>query len=240
MLFRVAPVTSLSSHPVKPNLLLAFSPLVPIPRWTPPSNRLNTTCHIRPPSARPLSRLPNLLTYARILTIPLVCLTELHPALTQTPFSPLLFTLASITDFLDGYLARRWNCQTALGAFLDPVADKLLVAVTLTFTILRFPIPSIAIPAAAILTREIFISALREWCALQGFNATVKVSILGKLKTTTQMLALIFLLIARTASSVFLQPGIVLLALAAALALYSAGDYSIAAIRQYNKVQSAM
>lgn len=194
------------------------------------SSRLPLTSALRLPSIS-RSHIPNLLTYARIATIPLLLLSELHPNLTLTPLSPLLFSLASLTDLLDGYLARRWNAQSPLGAFLDPVADKLLVAIALTLTVARLSIPAVALPAALILAREIFVSALREWTALRGVTAASKVSIWGKLKTSVQMVALGLLLLARNARSPFMSLGVLALTLAAALALFSAGEYALAATR---------
>lgn len=184
-----------------------------------------------PPFPISRSQIPNYLTYARIAAIPLLLISEIHPALTLTNLSFLLFSLASLTDLLDGYLARRWNVQSPLGTFLDPVADKLLVAFALTLTVARLSIPTVSLPAAIILAREIFVSALREWTALRGISAASKVSIWGKLKTTVQMIALGLLLLARTSCSPFMSPGVIALTVAAVLALYSAGEYVLSAVR---------
>ena len=105
-----------------------------------------------------------------------------------------LFALASVTDWLDGYLARRWNQSTPFGAFLDPVADKLMVAVALALLIERFDTLVLTLPALVIIGREIVISALREWMAEMGKRGMVAVSWIGKLKTTLQMIAILVLL----------------------------------------------
>ena len=106
----------------------------------------------------------------------------------------MLFALGAITDWLDGYLARRLAQVSEFGAFLDPVADKLMVAVALVLIVEHHPTPFVAIPAAVIIGREITISALREWMAGIGEQARVQVSRVGKCKTTLQMVALVFLL----------------------------------------------
>lgn len=103
--------------------------------------------------------------------------------------------LSSVTDWLDGYLARRWGVSTPFGAFLDPVADKLMVATALIFVTFQFPTPAVALPTAIILCREIGISALREWMATQGLRDTVAVGKMGKIKTVLQMTSLSLLLL---------------------------------------------
>ena len=108
--------------------------------------------------------------------------------------SALVFAVAAATDWLDGYLARRWQVTTAFGAFLDPVADKLLVAVALVLVVQANPTALMAVFAAVIIGREITISALREWMAGIGARTTVKVAWLGKFKTGAQMVALTLLL----------------------------------------------
>jgi CDP-diacylglycerol--glycerol-3-phosphate 3-phosphatidyltransferase len=112
--------------------------------------------------------------------------------------SLILFIIAAITDWLDGYLARRMEQTSAFGAFLDPVADKLMVAVALVLLVDVNPTSVhsifIAVPAVVIISREIIISALREWMAEIGESAKVAVSVIGKIKTASQMTALILLL----------------------------------------------
>ncbi len=109
--------------------------------------------------------------------------------------SAALFGLAGITDALDGHIARKYNLSTPLGAFLDPVADKLLVAVALAILIDIHHSALFTLPATVIICREIVISALREWMAELGSRAKVAVSSLGKIKTTIQIIAIVVLLI---------------------------------------------
>ena len=108
--------------------------------------------------------------------------------------SAAIFALAAVTDWLDGYLARRLNQSTPFGAFLDPVADKLMVAVALTVLIEEHHSFLLTLPATVIICREIVISALREWMAEMGKRASVAVSYIGKIKTTAQMGSIIMLL----------------------------------------------
>lgn len=141
-----------------------------------------------------LTTLPNLLTLSRILAMPLVVVTFYLPA----PFGPCagcaLFTLAAFTDWLDGRLARLWQQQSELGRFLDPIADKLLVAATLFMLAATARIASSAIlPALVILSREILVSGLREHLA--GMRVRVPVSHLAKWKTAIQMVAIAVLLV---------------------------------------------
>lgn len=142
----------------------------------------------------PLS-LPNLLTSLRILLIPvLVIVFYLLPLEWRYFASAAVFTIAAITDWLDGYLARRLKQTTTFGAFLDPVADKLLVAVALVLLVEVHASAILAIPAIVIVGREIVVSALREWMAQYSKQRSVAVSALGKLKTVFQMVAIIILL----------------------------------------------
>ena len=144
-----------------------------------------------------LLTIPNILTLIRIGLIPVLCLVFYW----QHPFSPLLsasvFGIAAITDWVDGYLARKLQQMSSFGAFLDPVADKLMVAVALVLLVAADPVgPSVwvTVSAAIIIGREIVISALREWMAELGARATIAVSMLGKVKTTFQMLAIFLML----------------------------------------------
>jgi len=142
--------------------------------------------------------IPNLLTLLRILLIPVFVVTFYLPWSWANVLTTFIFGLAAITDLFDGYLARRWNQTSAFGAFLDPVADKLIVVVALVLIVQAHPNPHpspwLAIPAAVIIGREITISALREWMAEIGQRAKVAVSIIGKIKTNAQMCALLMLL----------------------------------------------
>jgi CDP-diacylglycerol--glycerol-3-phosphate 3-phosphatidyltransferase len=141
---------------------------------------------------------PNILTWLRILAIPLIMLLFLigsHvPHDLADPLAGLLFAAAAITDSLDGYLARRLGQTTRLGAFLDPVADKLIVAVALVLIVSRDPRAVMVLTAAVIIGREIAISALREWMAGIGQRTAVAVSRIGKYKTILQMVGLTMLL----------------------------------------------
>ncbi len=140
--------------------------------------------------------------------------------------SAVVFAVASLTDWLDGYLARRLGQMTPFGAFLDPVADKLLVAVALVLLVEVHANAILAIPAMVIIGREIVVSALREWMAQYSNQRSVAVSVLAKVKTTFQMFALVFLLAGGPDLEnpvVFL--GYVLLYLAAILTLWSMYQY---------------
>jgi CDP-diacylglycerol--glycerol-3-phosphate 3-phosphatidyltransferase len=166
--------------------------------------------------------IPNILTLIRIILIPVLVIVFYMPGQWTYQLSAAIFGIAALTDLLDGYLARRWNQTTPFGAFLDPVADKLMVAVALVLLVQDNPAPLFAIPAAIIIGREIAISALREWMAEIGARTKVAVSIVGKLKTTLQMIA-ILLLLYKMPLGVFPThtAGLVLLYIAAALTLWS-------------------
>ncbi|TDN96163.1 MULTISPECIES: CDP-diacylglycerol--glycerol-3-phosphate 3-phosphatidyltransferase [Halomonas] len=164
--------------------------------------------------------IPNLLTLARILSIPLLVLLFYLPFAWSMPLAAALFALAAVTDWLDGYLARRWNQSTPFGAFLDPVADKLMVAVALALLIERYEAIWLTLPALVIIGREIVISALREWMAEMGKRGQVAVSWIGKVKTTLQMIALLVLLAFAPGTPLALL-GVVTLYVAALLTLWS-------------------
>ena len=136
--------------------------------------------------------------------------------------SAIVFSLAAVTDWLDGYLARKLDQSTALGAFLDPVADKLMVAIALALLIERYGHWWFTVPAIIIIGREIVISALREWMAEMGKRTSVAVSYIGKVKTTAQMLSILVLLMTIPDQQGYLfQFGSTLLYVAAALTLWS-------------------
>lgn len=138
--------------------------------------------------------IPNLLTLLRIALIP-VFVVVFFMSFSWSNFAcAAIFTVAAITDWLDGYLARKLQQHTNLGAFLDPVADKLMVAAALVMLVERHATVWLAVPAIIIVSREISISALREWMAILGERASVAVSYIGKLKTFVQMVAIIGLL----------------------------------------------
>jgi CDP-diacylglycerol--glycerol-3-phosphate 3-phosphatidyltransferase len=138
--------------------------------------------------------IPNLLTFLRISLIPIFIIFFYLPFEWRFMATALIFTVAAITDWLDGYLARKLKQVSPLGEFLDPVADKLIVAVALVLLVQTHGTAWLAIPAAIIVSREIVISALREWMAEMGKRRRVAVSIIGKFKTAGQMLSIILLL----------------------------------------------
>jgi cardiolipin synthase len=175
--------------------------------------------------------LPNLLTYGRLVAVPVVALLLQWPAVHWMRWAALgVYTVACVTDFFDGYLARIWKQQSPLGQMLDPIADKLLVATTLLAVAANQTLVGWTIWAAIIiLCREFLVSGLREYLA--DLKVPLPVSVIAKWKTTVQMFALGFF-IAGPAGEVVLPGtvviGGVLLWIAAVLTLYTAGDYLIA------------
>ncbi|MCM5703300.1 CDP-diacylglycerol--glycerol-3-phosphate 3-phosphatidyltransferase [Larsenimonas salina] len=172
--------------------------------------------------------IPNILTMIRIVCIPLLVVIFYLPVNWAHWAAGLIFAAAGITDWFDGYLARKLDQSTPFGAFLDPVADKLMVAVALGLLIEVYNTPLMTLPALVIIGREIVISALREWMAEIGKRKSVAVSYIGKLKTTLQMIA-IFALLAFAPESALGLVGVVLLYLAAILTLWSMWKYLKAA-----------
>jgi CDP-diacylglycerol---glycerol-3-phosphate 3-phosphatidyltransferase len=138
--------------------------------------------------------LPNLFTLLRIVLIPVLVMVFYLPGNWVRLLAASIFGLAAVTDWLDGFLARRLKQQSVFGAFLDPVADKLMVAVALVLLVEANHDLFFTIPVAVIIGREIAVSALREWMSEIGERATVAVSIIGKIKTTAQMVAILLLL----------------------------------------------
>lgn len=159
-------------------------------------------------------------TLMRIALIPIFIMVFYLPFSWAHGLAAGIFAFASITDWLDGYLARKLELMSPFGAFLDPVADKLLVASSLLLLVGAKDVEYITIPAIVIVGREIVISALREWMAEVGSRASITVSYIGKIKTTLQMVAL-FLLIAFTANSWWGILGFILLYIAAILTIWS-------------------
>jgi CDP-diacylglycerol--glycerol-3-phosphate 3-phosphatidyltransferase len=174
--------------------------------------------------------LPNILTIARIVAVPLVIALFYWHHPWSSPLAAVVFIAAALTDTLDGFLARRLGITTPLGEFLDPVADKLMVATALVLLVGHDTRPLIVITAAVIIGREITVSALREWMAQLGARGKVAVSGMGKLKTILQMTGLSMMMFR---NDVFRLPvyqiGVVLLVLAAGLTLWSMGSYLRAA-----------
>ena len=174
----------------------------------------------------PLS-LPNLLTGFRILMIPVLVLAfYLLPMDVRYLAAAFVFSIASLTDWLDGYLARSMEQTTPFGAFLDPVADKLLVAVALILLVEVHASALLAIPALVIVGREIVVSALREWMSQYSDLGGVKVSMIAKVKTGFQMTAIIVLLSQPPSlDNLLVILGFLLLYVAAGLTLYSMAQY---------------
>ena len=140
--------------------------------------------------------LPNALSLARLAAVPLLIVAYLLPFQWSGLLAAGIFTLASLTDMLDGYLARKLGQESLLGAFLDPVADKVLTATALVLLIGGYGTLWITLPGVIIIGREVLVSALREWMAEMNRRGIVRVTLLGKVKTGMQMLAIIVLLLA--------------------------------------------
>jgi CDP-diacylglycerol--glycerol-3-phosphate 3-phosphatidyltransferase/cardiolipin synthase len=183
--------------------------------------------------------IPNLLTWFRILMIPVFISVfylsdETLSMHNKHLVATLMFAAAAITDWLDGYLARVLNQTSAFGAFLDPVADKLMVAAALIVLVKLDYVD--AIIAFIIIGREIAISALREWMAQLGSSKSIAVSMLGKVKTTFQMVAILLLLYHESVLGLRAdQIGTLLIYVAALLTLWSMVYYLMLAIPQITK-----
>ena len=173
--------------------------------------------------------IPNMLTLCRIILIPVFIGVYYIDTTWRNEAVTALFVAAAATDWLDGFLARRLNQTSAFGAFLDPVADKLMVAAALVLLVQADPRAWLAIPAVVIIGREIAISALREWMAELGQRATVRVAFVGKFKTGTQMLAITILLYTGHTRDLGYDIGIAMLYVATALTLWSMVVYLRAA-----------
>jgi CDP-diacylglycerol--glycerol-3-phosphate 3-phosphatidyltransferase len=190
--------------------------------------------------------LPNILTLSRILLIPVfVALYYCQPAYTEQPiFTWINFSLTasyafiSITDYLDGYLARKLNLSSELGAFLDPVADKLMVSTALILLVDFYPSYShwyIGVCSLIIIAREILVSALREWMSTIGNRALVEVSHIGKVKTFVQIFAILFLLYQQPFFGLpSFEIGMSLLLIATLLTIYSGFLYLRAVLKTFN------
>lgn len=181
--------------------------------------------------------IPNLLTLLRVVLIPVFVMVYFIDWKWAHQAAAFIFWFAAITDWFDGYLARKLKQSTPFGAFLDPVADKLIVAAALLMITHTYATPWITIPAVLLLSREIFVSALREWMSLNGESDTVKVSFWGKAKTMAQMLALIGLLSEleylpigdMTLPIYWVTLGKILLYIATVLSVFSMYQYIVAA-----------
>ena len=169
--------------------------------------------------------LPNILTLVRIALIPLFIVVYYLPWEWSHFASAAIFGLAALTDWVDGFLARKLDQVTAFGAFLDPVADKLIVVAAIVLLFEVHPTPWFALPAIVIIGREIVISALREWMANLGVGDNVAVSMLGKIKTWVQMVAVALLLLAKPEQEWLMQIGFVAIYMAALMTIWSMIQY---------------
>lgn len=175
---------------------------------------------------RTVMTIPNLLTLFRLLLIPIFLVLFYVPVSWAHYGAAFIFWLAAITDWLDGYLARKLHQTTPFGAFLDPVADKVMVTAALVLIVEDYQSLWVTVPAIIMISREIVISALREWMAELGKRSHVAVSWIGKVKTTAQMLALIGLV---SNWEPFVVLGMPLLYIAVILTLWSMISYLAAA-----------
>ncbi len=174
--------------------------------------------------------IPTWLTLARIAMIPVLVVVYYLDYRWTNVAATAIFVFASLTDWLDGWIARRWHQYSAFGAFLDPVADKLMIATALVITVQYHHTVWMALWASVIIGREIAVSALREWMAELGHGAKVAVAKVGKIKTVVQMIALGFLLYREPLLGIpIFVVGEWLLAGAALLTLWSGYEYARAA-----------
>jgi cardiolipin synthase len=181
-------------------------------------------------------KLPNYLTIFRVIIIPLMILTYFLEKDQVKIYTALLFLLASVSDFLDGYLSRKWQVQSKFGTMLDPIADKLLVAAALCLIITEEE--WLVVPAILIISREIFISGLREFLGNTA-NFEMPVSKLAKWKTASQMVSVLFLILtsgpimgATALTNIFFTIGCIGLWVSAGLTLYTGYQYFSAAKNQ--------
>lgn len=223
-----------------PSVVSASLPLSP--HLSLPTVRVHHIVSLAAPGAAPAWRdgIPNALTTARVVAVPVLAAAFYGARRARPLLAAYIFCACALTDWLDGYLARRWNVPSELGAFLDPVADKLLVCTCLTLLAGELG-ALVALPTAVVVCREVAVSALREWMGARGASAAVAVGPWGKIKTASQMVALQLLLIAaplaEVASSavvmvraqVILRVGIALLYVASFLTCTSAWGYFAAA-----------
>ena len=173
---------------------------------------------------------PTAFTLFRMALIPVFVVAFYLPTPWSNEICALAFALAALTDWIDGFLARRLRQATVFGAFLDPVADKLMVAVALVLLVQADPKPWVALPAAVIIGREIAISALREWMARLGEHRRVAVVFLAKFKTVCQLTAITLMLYGTGESpGYFYAAGLALLYVATVLTLWSMTLYLVAA-----------
>lgn len=171
--------------------------------------------------------IPTLLTLFRVILIPFFVVAFYLPFVWAPLACALIFVFAAVTDWFDGFLARRWKQTTRFGAFLDPVADKVMIATALVLVTEHYHVWWITLPAATMIAREIIISALREWMAEIGKRSSVAVSWIGKVKTSAQMLSLVALL--WRPDGYVIVAGVIALYIAAVLTFWSMFQYLNAA-----------
>jgi len=178
--------------------------------------------------------IPTILTLLRIAAIPVVIVIFYLPFEDARLWCTIVFIIASITDWFDGFLARKLNLQTPFGEFLDPVADKLSVVIVLVLIVQGDPMAYIAIPAAIIIGREVMVASLREWMASLGSREKIKVSWLGKCKTSFQMLAITCLLYNQDFQFLPVRDiGVAAIYIAAGLTLWSMWQYILIALPEF-------
>lgn len=174
--------------------------------------------------------LPNILSLSRIALIPFLIGAYYLPFYWGHSLAALIFVVAAITDYFDGFLARKLSLSTPFGAFIDPVADKLIVAAAIVIIIGKGHLPYLTIAGVIIIGREIAVSALREWMAEIGERANVAVSYMGKIKTTLQIISLIVLLYCHTDTQWWIKSaGYIMFYIAAGLTMWSMVIYFKAA-----------
>ena len=178
--------------------------------------------------------LPNLLTLLRIALIPVFVSVFYLPSEFSNIAAAVIFALAAITDWIDGYVARRMGLATSFGEFLDPVADKLIVVVALIMLVEVHGTLIIAVPAMIIIGREIVISALREWMSKIGSPRAVAVSFAGKIKTWAQMIAVVVLLVAEPGGTGLVLLGYFAIYVAAVLTILTMIGYLRQALPHLN------
>ena len=169
--------------------------------------------------------LPNKITLIRILMIPIFIIVYYLPLEWNHIISAIIFAVAALTDWVDGFIARKYDMVTKFGEFLDPLADKLIVVAALALLLEVYATPWFAIPAILIIGRELVISGLREWMAKIGLSNKVKVSMIGKVKTWVQMIAIAVLLIASNEYLFFTSLGFILIYAAAFMSVWSMIHY---------------
>lgn len=178
-----------------------------------------------------MKNLPGVLTLTRIALVPIFAIFFYLPFSSAATIATVIFSIAALTDYFDGLVARKMNQMSKFGAFLDPVADKLLVAVSLVLLVGSPHLSYLAVPAAIILAREIIVSALREWMAEVGKRAKVSVTYIAKIKSTLQMIAIAVLIFCSKGeqSGILLALGYILFYIATVLTVWTLVMYLKAA-----------